>query len=167
MFLIARIFNTECLMIRQLLSLFLITALLANQAVVCCGHTHDGVTSDHSSRAHIHLGGRSHCHETGQHHHHGEEQDSRNRQIPDRSDGLATDPITSSDHDDDTIYVCEQESVLVASGKIVVKKSPCFVAIPGSINCGYRLSEARLLGCSQPRLTFAHALYLQTSRLLL
>lgn len=155
-------------MIRQLLSLFLIAALLANQAVACCGHVHDGDALDHTSRVHVHLGGHSHCHGPAGHHHHGDhEHGPDDSQIPDQDNSLAIIPANSSDHDSDAIYVAEQEQVLAAFVKILVKKSPCFTTIPVSYNYEYHLSQTGLPECGQSGQSFAHALYLQTGRLLL
>ena len=155
-------------MIRQLFSLFLIAAFLGSQAVACCGHTHEG-SSDHTSRSHIHMGGHSHSHGPGHHHHHhGHQHDDFDHQhFPEQSDSPGLSSANSVDHDNDAVYFVEQQQVLLVSGDISLKKSPSTTTIPESFNYGYPLSQAQLLECSQPGLTLAHALYLQTSRLLL
>ena len=154
-------------MIRQLLSLLLITALLGNQAVVCCGHAHER-SSDHTSRAHIHMGGHSHNHGAGHHHHHGHQHDDSDHQhFPERTDPPGLSPANSVDHDSDAVYFAEDQQVLLAPGDISLKKSSAAVTIPEPLMYGYPDSQILSLECTGPHSAFAHALYLQTSRLLL
>lgn len=60
-------------MIHRVLCLLLVPALLANQAALCCAHTHEG----HADAApHVHLpwnshGSHGHSHSHGHDHHHG------------------------------------------------------------------------------------------------
>lgn len=154
-------------MIRQLLSLCLVTALLASQAVVCCGHSHEE-TNSQASRAHIHLGGHSHCHGAGHHHHHGDSHHGSNHpENSDRDDSPILGSECCCDHDSDAVYFGEQDPILLDSSQLAVKKSPCSVTVPPSRNYGYPLSEdyrSELLG---PMLAHPRARYLQTIRLLL
>ena len=151
-------------MIRQLLSLCLITALLGNQAVACCGHTHEGNT-DHTSRAHIHMGGHSHGH--GHHHHDHQHDDSDHQHAPVRSDSPGLSPANSIDHESDAVYFAEEQQVVLASGDISLKKSPTALTIPELFNYGYPDSQIHSIECAWLRPALAHALYLQTNRLLL
>lgn len=157
-------------MIRKTLSLFLITAMLCNQAVACYGHTH-GDSADHSSRAHIHLTGHPHGHGSdhhhhGGHHHDGDQQDDSGHQ-PTESDSPKLSPIDCFNHDDDAIYFSGQEQLLLASAKIQLKKSHCTATTPELAIYDYPHSCTQTLECSESESAFKHALFLQTSRLLI
>ena len=109
-------------MFRRILCLILVPALLANQAVMCCAHTHTGSEqSDHSTRAHIHQSG--HSHDSGHHHHHGDPDDHQHGESsqPQNSNEVLEQsaPISGLEtgipigHDDDAIYLSDQVDLLV------------------------------------------------------
>jgi hypothetical protein len=111
-------------MIRRIVRLMLVPALLANQAVLCCAHTHPGSeSSDHSARAHVHQSG--HSHDSG-HHHHGDSGDHHhhNSDQPENSNpvvGLETgDP---AGHDHDAVYIGEQVDLNLPASRISIEES--------------------------------------------
>lgn len=156
-------------MIRQLFNLILIIALLGNQTVVCCGHSHE-VGSDHSSRTHIHLGGQKHHHHhnDGHHHDHGPYDDHSNHEPSDSSDSSSLSCSDSVSHDNDAIYLAESEQQSqLESGDASLKKSPASLTIPGLTAYDHPESRIPPGDCFllQPALTIAPLQ--QTSRLLI
>ncbi len=144
-------------MIRQIVCLILVPALLANQAVFCCAHTHAGSEpTDHSPRAHAHQ--TDHAHDSS--HHHGDSAPIT---------GLETgDP---AGHDHDAIYIGEQVDLHLPASRISVEEST--VAAHGlvvenppviQLRHRYQVTRAGPLGLYS---TDRCALYLQTCRLLI
>ena len=112
-------------MIRRIVCLMLVPALLANQAVLCCAHTHSGSEpSDHSTtRAHVHQSG--HSHDSG-HYHHG---DSGDHQHDDSNQSENSTPIAEwetgnpNGHNDDAIYLSDQVDLHLPMGQISIEES--------------------------------------------
>mgnify|MGYP001544895092 CR=1 FL=1 len=149
-------------MFRQVLSLLLMIALLANQAVAFCGHVHPGHGDESSQRAHVHLHGHSHGHG---HHHHGEPDPLEH--VPATGNSANSVASNSPGHDNDAIFLGEPNQLLLNSGQIPAKKSHCFSYMPGTTEIRFSRATSRLRKCRLNRPAVAHALYLQTSRLLL
>lgn len=160
-----------------MLSLLLTTALLANQAVACCGNVHGGHPGhpdESTTRAHVHLNGHSHGHSHGQ-----SPGDSRGRclgvydtgtdhehsaEVSDRASAIAA---NSTGHDSDAIYLGEHDQQLVTAGTVALKQSPCRFEVPAILRVLGIPQSLSCLPCRQPRVALAHALMLRTSRLLL
>ena len=111
-------------MIRRIVCLMLVPALLANQAVLCCAHTHAGSeSSDHSPRAHFHQSG--HSHESGHHHH----DDSGDHQYGDSDQSENSTPnagLETGDpagHDHNVIYIGDQVDLRLPLGRISIEES--------------------------------------------
>lgn len=159
-------------MIRRIVCLMLVPALLANQAVLRCAHTHTGLeSSDHSARAHIHQSG--HSHDSG-HHHHG---DSGDHQHDDSDQPENSTPITGLEtgapvgHDHDAIYIGEQVDLHLPASRIAIEEStvaPQWLVIedPPVIQVRHlcQLTRAGPLGLYSADQC---ALFLQTCRLLI
>jgi hypothetical protein len=150
-------------MLRQTLSLLLSIALLSSQAVACCGHAHPGHANDSTQRAHVHLHGHAHG-QQGKHHHGHASHDH----FPVAGNAATTLVAADSfEHDSDAIYLGEPDPLLLTPGHTVAMKSPCCSCLPVILLYSFPRSDSHLLECSRPRFALAHALILQTGRLLL
>lgn len=118
-------------MIRRIVCLMLVPALLANQAVLCCAHTHAGSdSSDHSARAHVHQSETSHdlSHNHGDsddHQHDESDQTENSNEIPAEQStpitGVETGDPTGNDHD--AIYIGEQVDLHLPASRVSIEES--------------------------------------------
>ena len=174
---LVKVSNLEFLlfMIRRIVCLMLVPALLANQAVLCCAHTHSGSEpSGHSTtRSHVHQSG--HWHDSHQHQHqHG---DSGGHQHDDSDHSENSNPIVglaSGDpvgHDHDAIYIGKQVDLHLPINRISIEGSTVatswlVIENPSVIQPRHRCQVTRAgpLG-----LYSAHrcAIFMQTGRLLI
>ncbi len=158
-------------MFRRILCLILVPALLANQAVLCCAHTHSGSdSSEHSPRAHVHYSGHSHTSshshgDSGDHQHHDSDQPENSAPIA----GLETG--NPAGHDHDAIYIAAQVDLHLPASRVSIEESTVaaqwlVVENPPVIQLGHRCQVTR---AGPPGLfsTDQCAIFLQTSRLLI
>ncbi len=156
-------------MFRRILSLILVPVLLANQAVLCCAHSHvDSVNGGQSQRAHIHHSGHSH----DSSHNHG---DSGDHQHDDSSQSeypiaeLETgDPF---EHDHDAIYIGEQVELHLPASRVSIEESTVagklrFAEVPNVVHQGH-CCQAILAGPLGLYSTSHCAIFLQTRCLLI
>jgi hypothetical protein len=143
-------------MIRRIISLILIPALLANQTMVCCAHTHPGLEpDDHPTRAHVHLFGHEHHHRHSPDHHHGDSGEHHHGDCGEHHHGDCgdhdhgnSDPSKDSDslklidsptiqafesgvaatHDQNTIYLGEQVDLQLTVCRISLVKQATSIA---------------------------------------
>ena len=163
--------NSIFFMIRRIVCLMLVPALLANQAVLCCAHTHGGSeSSDHSARAHVHQSGHSHdsCHrhdgESSEHHH-----DSK---LPENSTpATCLEMGDPAGHDHDAIYIGEQVDLHLPTSRVSVEESTVaaqwlVIENPPVIQLKHRCQQTRAgpLGLHSVEQC---AIFLQTCRLLI
>ncbi len=118
-------------MIRQVLCLILMPALLANQAALCCAHSHEGHTN---SAPHIHFsttshGSHFHSH-SHDHHHHGDVHEHHHHRPVKKTDESqnASPQIDASSHldgHDGAVFVCKHSSFLTKTNRAVFAGTPC------------------------------------------
>lgn len=152
-------------MIRHFLNLVLVAALLGNQAVCCCGHTH-GESGEHTSRAHVHIGGYSHSHCSCCDHHHNENDNHLHHgsQHADKSDLSLSNTF---DHDGDAIYLVEEQPIHSLASDHSLKKSPVASTTPQLVLYRYPYSQLEPPRYSAVLTAFTAAHYLRTIRLLI
>ncbi len=154
-------------MIHQIVCLLLIPALLANQAAMCCAHSHsDSESDDHSVRSHFHVTGAIHTEVRGDHlhdghqhgdHQHGDHQhgdcgshDDSGEPSPDGADAnLDFAPSCPVGHDGDAVFFGEQNNIQISSSRITLEDltfiSVCFVAaLPRVETRVYRTQVSRV-----------------------
>ena len=146
-------------MFRNVPCVWLICAVLANQAMAVACHSH-GEPSEAASRPHVHLNGHEHHHghpHDRDHHHDRGNDESKN-------EDSATDPPS---HDSDAIFFGESDSILSAKSRLI--ESPRFANSLTPLNWfSHRVSsDAGLSSQMDRRVPLAHALVLKKIRLLL
>jgi hypothetical protein len=147
----------------------LVPALLANQAAMCCAHSHHGgETDDHSTRTHLHLSGESH--DSHSHHHNapGEHEHSGELPMKDSESGPDFEANLPVDHDSDALYFGEHDNFQISSNRINVDVQSFAMlfldtAIPRIANSERRTQVTR----AGPFTPYDCAIFLQTRRLLL
>lgn len=156
-------------MIRKLLTLLIMTGLVANQAIASFSHCH-GESSEQSAKPHIHLGAHGHSHDHGHHHHdhhHDGHQHHDDHQHQDSSERYCPSPIPVG-HDGDAFYLTLGDVVLPepceieAEGFLVVLKFP----LESWAKPTPRANDANLVNPNRP-VALAHAPILKKIRLLL
>jgi hypothetical protein len=176
-------------MIRRIISLILIPALLANQTMLCCAHTHPGLEpDDHPARAHVHWFGHEHHHGHSHDHHHGDSgehhhgdsdptKDSDSLKLIDAPTIQAFESGAAATHDQNTIYLGEQVDLRLTVCRISLVKLATAVAswpvvenladIPSGLSFAILQPRARRAGPLGMFSTAHCAIFLQTSRLLI
>lgn len=158
-------------MLRQILALMLVPVLLANQAAMCCAHSHQGGESDgHSARTHIHFAGEAHGSNSGSHHH-GDHDHSGNHDHSDEPvDGSESIFSTNlpSEHDSDALYFGVNGDFQISPNRITVDKPALAILVVDSIILRIAKSERQTqVTRAGPFSRYHCAIYLQTSRLLI
>lgn len=158
-------------MIRRIVFLLLVPALLANQAAMCCAHTHHGSEiNDHSSRAHFHVSGETHRADSNDHQHaDGVEHEHSDRPASDGTESnLDFESSYSVGHDNDAIFFGEQDIIRIQSNRLafdgLVTASLYFVAETMLVKTRNYRSQTTRAG---PFLPYRCAIYLQTCCLLI
>ena len=110
-------------MLRRIASLLLIPVLLANQAAMCCAHTHHSGSDveDHSQRVHVHLGGHHHdqCHD----HDHSDHQYPVDDNTSDDADSVQNfETGCHVDHDGDAIYLNDKGEFRYQSTRLMLER---------------------------------------------
>lgn len=154
-------------MFREVLTLAMVAAILANQAMAVACHSH-GETSESAARPHFHLGGHphSHCHghshghdHSHSHEHHGHEPGN----LPEHDESATTPPS----HDSDAVYLLDSEFIpapvneSVSGLKLVADLASAFSRSHRTCD------DAHFLGPAKKEPPLAHALFLKKVRLLL
>jgi hypothetical protein len=157
-------------MIRRIISLLLIPALLANQAVMCCAHTHHtGESGQHTTRTHLHLFGGGHGSHSDDHHHgpNGEHRHSDELPLEGSESTLGFGSELPVDHDNDAVFIGKNSNLCAPSNRIILE-GPDFVSVfldrkihrPADSEHQSQISRAGPFACHC-------TIFLQTRRLLL
>lgn len=158
---------------RQVLTLLLIPALLANQTAMCCAHVHDDSGSnEHSTKVHLHLSTHSHAQHSQVH-----DYDALGEihvcvgepRASDSNGHLSICADCPSDHDSGAVFFAERETIRNDSGPTTLQvissaASFCEVAVtPQIVKSGCRGQFQQVA----PFVPYSCAIYLQVRALLI
>lgn len=157
-------------MFRRIVCLLLVPVLLANQAAMCCAHTHQyGETDDHPTRAHVHLSGGSHGpHSDG--HRHGatcEHRHSDYQPVECSDDNLDFNAELPIDHDSDALFFGRNISLPIPPNRITVDVPTFFPVYLDAELLPLSSTEKRSQVTRAGPFSYHCAIFVQTCRLLL
>jgi hypothetical protein len=149
----------------------LVPVLLANQAAMCCAHSHHGgETDDHSARTHVHLSGENHESHSDSHHHgdSGEHEHADELPVNHSESGSDFEANLPVDHDSDALYFGEHDNFQISPERINVDGQSFETLwfdtpVPRTANSECRAQATR----AGPFTPYYCAIFLQTRRLLL